>query len=77
MLRFRIFAAVAMSEIFLGSYLFDFDLPANLPYWQDPVLYANTLAKIAIVTLLLFAILAWPRRQEIIEAHDTAAGKVA
>ena len=63
-----------MSEIFLGSYLFDFDLPANLPYWQDPVLYANTLAKIAIVTLLLLAILAWPRRQEIIGVHDTAVG---
>jgi exosortase E/protease (VPEID-CTERM system) len=62
-----------MSEIFLGTYLFDFDLPANLPYWQDPVLYANTLAKIAVVTLLLLVILAWPRRQEIIEAHDTAA----
>jgi exosortase E/protease (VPEID-CTERM system) len=72
--RFRIFVAVAASEIFLVSYLFDFDLPANLPYWQDPVLYANTLAKIAIVTFLLFVILAWPRRQEIIEAHDTAVG---
>ena len=73
--RFCIFAAVATSEIFLDSFLFDFDLPRDLPYWQNPVLCANTLAKIAIVTFLLFAIVAWPRRQEIIEAHNTAAAK--
>ena len=77
LLRIRIFVAVATSEILLGSYLFDFVLPANLPYWQDPVLYANTLAKIAVVTLLLLVILGWPRRQEIIEAHNTAAAKDA
>ncbi len=73
--RFWIFAALVTSEIFLGTFLFDFDLPSDLPYWQDPVLYANTLAKIAVVALLLLAIVAWPRRQEIIEVHNTAAAQ--
>ena len=73
--RFLIFAAVATAEIFLGTFLFDFDLPSDLPYWQDPVLYANNLAKVAVVGLLLFLIVAWPRRQEIIEAHNTAAAQ--
>ena len=73
--RLGIFAAVATGEIFLVSFLFDYDLPPDLPYWQYPVQYANTLAKIAIITFLLFAIVAWPRRQEIIEAHNTAAAK--
>jgi exosortase E/protease (VPEID-CTERM system) len=73
--RFLIFAAIATSEIFLGSFLFDFDLPPNLPNWQDPVLYANTLAKIAIAAFLLLVIVAWPRRQEIIEAHKTAVAQ--
>ena len=73
--RFLIFAAVATAEIFLGTFLFDFDLPSDLPYWQDPVLYANNLAKVAVVGLLLFLIVAWPRRQEIIEAHNTAAAR--
>jgi exosortase E/protease (VPEID-CTERM system) len=73
--RFCIFAAVATSEIFLESFLFDFDLLRALPYWQIPVLYTNTLAKIGVVTLLLLAIVVWPRRQEIIEAQNTATAK--
>jgi exosortase E/protease (VPEID-CTERM system) len=73
--RLRIFAAVATGEIFLESFLFDFNLPRDLPHWQNPLLYANTLAKIAIVTLLLLIIFAWPRRQEILEAHNASASK--
>ena len=74
--RVSIFAAVASSEIFLDTFLFDFDLPSDfLPYWQDPLLYTNTLAKIAVVGFLLLIIVAWPRRKEIIEAHNTATSK--
>jgi exosortase E/protease (VPEID-CTERM system) len=71
--RLFVFAGVAASEILLGSFLFDPKLPPDLPAWQNPVLWANGLAKAAIVALLLFAIVAWSRRQEIIAAYIGAA----
>jgi exosortase E/protease (VPEID-CTERM system) len=71
--RLFVFAGIAASEILLGSFLFDPKLPPDLPLWQNPVLYANGLAKVAIVALLLFGIVAWSRRQEIIAAHTGAA----
>jgi len=72
--RLWISVAVAAGEIFLLSFLYD-SPASDLPYWQQPVFYANTLAKIAIVALPLLAIAAWPRRHDIIETHD-AAGSV-
>jgi exosortase E/protease (VPEID-CTERM system) len=68
-LRFRrllTFAALAVIEALLGTFLFDFDVPlAGLSYWQNPVLYANALGKAAVVGFLLLMLVAWPRRREI------------
>ena len=74
--RLWTFAAVATAEIFLLSFLFD-SPEIDLPYWQQPVFYANTLAKIAFVAIPLLVVAAWPRRQEVqelIEARGTAGG---
>ena len=67
--------AVAAGEIFLLSFLFN--SPAtDLPFWQQPVFYANTLAKIAFIAVPLLVVAIWPRRQEMRWLIDTplAAG---
>jgi exosortase E/protease (VPEID-CTERM system) len=71
--RLWIFAAVAAVETFLLSFLFDSPW-IDVPHWLQPVLYANALAKIAILAAPLLAIVAWPRRQAVIEAHNRSGG---
>jgi exosortase E/protease (VPEID-CTERM system) len=73
--RLPIFAALAVGEIFLGTALFDFDKPFEISFWQNPLQYANMLAKIAVVALPLLAIVAWPRRQEIAAAWHAATAE--
>jgi len=72
--RLWIAVAVAAGEIFLLSFLYDSPASA-LPFWQQPVFYANTLAKIAVVALPLLIVALWPRRHEILETRN-AAGSV-
>ena len=51
--RFRIFVFVGAAEILLESLLFDYALPRGLPNWQNPIVYANTFAKILVGSRLL------------------------
>ena len=73
--RFRIFVFVGVAEILLESLLFDFALPRGLPNWQNPILYANTFAKILVVAAFLLAMILWPRRLAIAEAYRQATAK--
>jgi exosortase E/protease (VPEID-CTERM system) len=66
-------AVVAAVEIILLSFLFDSPW-IDVPHWLQPALYANALAKIAILAVPLFVIVAWPRRQALVEAHNRSAG---
>jgi hypothetical protein len=70
--RLWIFGALATAEILLLSYLYD-SPRIGLPFWQEPMFYATTLAKTAVVTLPLLAIAAWPRRQAIVHAYRECA----
>ena len=72
--RLQVFAGVATAEIFIVSFLFDFNPhQAGHPYWYEPLFVANTLAKIAVVAFATLLLVAWPRRQEILEAQCAAA----
>jgi exosortase E/protease (VPEID-CTERM system) len=71
--RLSIFGAIAVIEMVLSTFLFDFDQAMlNLSYWRNPLVYANALAKITVVAFALFSILALSRRNEIVEAHNSA-----
>ncbi len=71
--RLSIFGAIAAIEMVLATFLFDFDQALiNHSYWLNPLVYANALAKITVVAFALFTILAMSRRNEIVEAHNSA-----
>ena len=71
--RLSIFGAMAAIEMILATFLFDFDQAlVNHSYWLTPLVYANALAKITVLAFALFTILAMPRRNEIVEAHNSA-----
>ncbi|MGE0024679.1 MAG: exosortase E/protease, VPEID-CTERM system [Hyphomicrobium sp.] len=67
-----LFGALAAFEIVVATFLFD--LPhSNFPLWQDPLFYANSVAKIAVVSFCLLLIALWPRRTEIVETYHATA----
>jgi exosortase E/protease (VPEID-CTERM system) len=68
--RFLVFAGIAVSEILVTSLVFGF--PDASSGW-NPAYYANSLAQLALLALPLFFIMAWPRRHEIMAAHEAAA----
>jgi exosortase E/protease (VPEID-CTERM system) len=67
-----LFCCLAVAEVFLASFLFGF--PAIGPDWANPVVYANLLAKLAIVAFLLLFMVAWPRRDLLLHLYDQTAG---
>ncbi|MCC7250768.1 exosortase E/protease, VPEID-CTERM system [Hyphomicrobium sp.] len=74
--RAWIFAALAISEIILATFLFDFDLPRPaFTYWQNPIVYASALAKMLVLAFPLFLMVVWPRRQELIAAYSRACAR--
>jgi exosortase E/protease (VPEID-CTERM system) len=74
--RLGLFAALAIVEIVLVTFLFDFDHPKQaFGYWQNPVLYANAAAKAVVVAFLLYLLVVWPRRREIAAAHSDALAR--
>jgi hypothetical protein len=68
--RVGAFVTVGAGEVFLESFLFDYELPRNLSYWQNPILYANTFAKTVLVGVFLLALVLWPKRA-VVEAHHS------
>src|SRR6476619_5957794 len=73
--RLRAFVFVGAAEILLESLLFDFALPRGLPNWQNPIVYANTCAKILVVAAFVLAMVLWPKRLAIVEAYRQATAK--
>lgn len=71
--RLCLFAALAALEIVFLTSLFDFDAPKrDFGFWQNPVVYANAAAKIAVVAFVFFLLVAWPRLQELAGAYRDA-----
>lgn len=67
-----VFVAMATAEIVLASFLTDTPR-TSLNGWQ-PMLYANAIAKVAIVGFCLLVLATWPRRAEIMAVYrETSA----
>lgn len=64
LMQIWVFAAVAMIEVVIASYLSDTPKLAGTGSWQ-PMLAANAVAKVAIVAVCLLFVAAWPRRHDI------------
>ena len=58
------FAGLALLQIAAVSFLFYF--PTALAEWSNPVAYAKKLAQLGVLACVLFALVAWPRRGEIL-----------
>lgn len=70
-LRPIIFIVLALSEIILTSALID--LPHGVRPWSNPAVFVKWLARISILASIAFALIAWPRRGELLEAWSTSA----
>ena len=68
--RLVAFAALALVEIFLTSFAFNF--PTGLPEWINPVTLAKACAQAAVVALFVLVLIAWPMRERICSAWSSA-----
>ena len=67
-------AALAAIEVLAISLLFSFEV--DVPYWLHPAYWLRQLQMLAIVAAVAWAIIMWPRRQEIVELWSaTASGQ--
>ncbi len=69
--RLLAFAVLALGEIFLISYTFNF--PTGLPEWSNPVAYAKGFAQAGFLALVTFLVIVWPHRDTIFKAWSEAA----
>lgn len=69
--RLLAFAVIAAVEGLLASWLFHFR--AAPEPWENPVTYAHGAAGVALLSIPLFFIVAWPRRGEIMHAQRLSA----
>jgi exosortase E/protease (VPEID-CTERM system) len=69
--RLLAFATLALGELFLVSYSFNF--PTGLPEWSNPVAYAKGIAQAGLLALVTFLVVVWPQRSKIFEAWSEAA----
>jgi len=69
--RLLTFAALAVSEILLVSYTFNF--PTGLAEWSNPVAYAKGGAQAGLLALVSFLVIAWPERGVILRTWSEAA----
>lgn len=53
-----------LGQVFLTTYLFYF--PTAMGQWLSPVAYAKKLVIVGLLTVVAFALVAWPRRSEIV-----------
>lgn len=63
--RLATFVLLTLSEILLASSIYD--SPRALPTWSNPILYANWLALAGLLAVVALALIAWPRRGEILQ----------
>ncbi len=56
-------AEIAGCEVLLTSYLFSFE--ADIPFWLHPVYWVRHIEMLVIVSAIVWAIIAWPRRADI------------
>ncbi len=80
--RLLAFAALALGEIFLISYSFNF--VTGLPEWLNPVAYAKGAAQAGLLAFVAFLVIVWPQRgailrtwSEAVQAHSWRASVVA
>lgn len=65
---------LGLGEIFLTTYLFYF--PTAMGQWLSPVAYAKKLVIVGLLSVVAFALVAWPRRNEIVARWlDATRGK--
>lgn len=63
--RFATFIILTLCEIVLASFVYD--TPRGLSTWSNPILYANWLALAGLLAFVAFALIAWPRRGQILQ----------
>ena len=66
--RLAVFGVLALSEILLVSYAFNF--PTGIPEWMNPVTYAKVGAQAVFASLVALFIAAWPMRERVAQAWD-------
>ena len=69
--RLLAFCVLALAEILLVSYSFNF--PTGLPEWANPVAYAKGIAQAGLLALVTFLVVVWPQRSAIFRAWSDAA----
>ena len=68
--RLLAFGALALIELLLSSYVFDF--PTGLPEWLSPVNLAKASAHGVLAALAVLALITWPARDRIADAWTSA-----
>jgi exosortase E/protease (VPEID-CTERM system) len=69
--RLLALAGLGLGEILLTSYTFNF--PTPLSPWVNPVAYAKDAAHVGLLALIVFLVIAWPRRGAFFKAWSEAA----
>ena len=68
--RLVAFAALALVEVFLTSFAFNF--PTGLPEWINPVTLAKASVQAGVVALVVLVMSAWPARERIAVSWSSA-----
>lgn len=69
--RVAAFIIIAVAEVLVGSALRD--SPSVAPSWPNPIVYANRLALIGLLSFVAFTLMAWPRRGQIARIWKASA----